>query len=157
MDARECPAADVAVCDAVARAVKALAEERWSSTRAQRALATASLCQIMRSTVRDAEQAVMSDAEYLAHLGVLATPRTAGELWEHVCESVVPAKNGTNLACAELFREILRNGPLARRILDRVGTPILPPARFTKSMGNRQPALLRDGYFKVRQVSDCSA
>jgi hypothetical protein len=110
-----------AITEVIARVVRSLAEERWSSTGVQQAFATEPLCEILRSTVRDAERAVIRDAGYLAHFGVSAMPCTAGELWEHLCASVVPAKNGTKPVWAEPLNEILRSGPLARRILDRVG------------------------------------
>jgi hypothetical protein len=51
-----------------------------------------------------------------------ATSCTAGELWNHLCESVVFATNGPEPAWVEPLSEILRSGTLARRILVRVET-----------------------------------
>jgi hypothetical protein len=69
LDAQECPAADVAVCAAVAEVVRALVDGRWTSLKAQRALATEPLHEILLATIRDADQTVISDRQYLGQFG----------------------------------------------------------------------------------------
>jgi gamma-glutamyl:cysteine ligase YbdK (ATP-grasp superfamily) len=121
LDAQECPAADVAVCAAVAGAVRALVEERWSSSRAQRAFATEPLHEILMTTIRGADQTVISDRQYLDQFGFSAARCSAAELWLHLCETACPKTANPETSWAAALGVILRRGPLARRILGSLG------------------------------------
>jgi len=142
LDMQECPAADVAVCAAVADVVRALLDEQWSGLEAQQAMPTEPLAEILLATTRDAEQAVIGDRAYLDQFGFpgQALRATAGELWQHLCETsqpsppraagftpapadsppgaagFTPAPEHSPPSWVEPLRTILRDGPLARRI-----------------------------------------
>jgi carboxylate-amine ligase len=84
----------------------------------QQAFGTDALVNILHACIRDAEQAVIDDAGYLRLLGFPDRQCQAGELWRHLIEA-------TSLDESETWREplrvILKQGPLARRILRAVG------------------------------------
>lgn len=123
LDMQECPAADVAICAAVAGAVRALLDQRWSRLAAQQAVATEPLAEILLATIRDAERAVIGDRAYLDLFGFpsRAARCTAGELWHHLCESACASPATSQDArppWAGPLETILRRGPLARRIVE---------------------------------------
>jgi carboxylate-amine ligase len=119
LDVSECPAADVAIAQAVIAATQALCNEELSSHAAQCKLATAPLADLLRAVIRDGERAQIRDK---ALLRVLGFPRdasdepTARDVWEHLIETTVGLRPDHLLTRARLD-VIQREGPLARRIL----------------------------------------
>ncbi|MDP2105903.1 MAG: hypothetical protein Q8J76_07900, partial [Desulfobulbaceae bacterium] len=75
------------------------------------------LSDILLTTIRDADQARIKNADYLRLFGINAPTITAGELWQHLAEETVPAEIDTRVALDHL----LTHGPLARRILKAAG------------------------------------
>jgi len=127
LDTQECPAADVAVAMAVEAVVKALVRGELSDPEAQRVLGTERLATVLSATTRDAERAVVADADLLRALGARdGGPRPAGELWAELVARTFPAAPGAASARAHL-EVVLREGPLARRILSHLGPEPAPP------------------------------
>ena len=115
LDVQECPAADLAICGAVVEVLRALAEERWRTTEEQQLFATAPLSRILLGTIRDAENTVIKNTEYLSHFGIRRTRCTAGEVWQYLSEkSVLGLSN--ELPWKDTLPTILEDGPLSRRI-----------------------------------------
>jgi gamma-glutamyl:cysteine ligase YbdK (ATP-grasp superfamily) len=119
LDVQECPAADLAICAAVVAVLRLLAQERLSSSSAQRACPTQGLHELFLACVRDGEQAQIGDREYLKLLGEdHASKMSAGELWQRLT-----ARAGAGIQ--EEFRVplnvILGEGPLSRRLLRKLG------------------------------------
>ena len=118
LDAQECPTADLSIAWATAHVLQALASERWGTLDAQTAWEVEPLRGIFLSTVKDAERAVISDRAYLDAFGFGEAPScTAGELWAHLCRSVVPE----HAVYSPTLKTILARGPLARRLLHAAG------------------------------------
>ncbi len=126
LDAQECPAADVAVCAAVAAVVRSLVEERWTSWDVQGALATEPLCEILLATSRDADRASIADRQYLDQFGFPSTRGSAGELWQHLCEATCPTSANPGSDWTQALDAILRHGPLARRLRACLGEDASP-------------------------------
>jgi gamma-glutamyl:cysteine ligase YbdK (ATP-grasp superfamily) len=114
-DTQECPRADIAVAQAITLAVKSLYDEAWSPLPSQRKLPTQRLTQLLDATIREAEEAVIDDCEYLALLGVRRSRCSAGEVWRHVLDRAGrrTTDDGGWHATAAF---ILKHGTLARRI-----------------------------------------
>jgi gamma-glutamyl:cysteine ligase YbdK (ATP-grasp superfamily) len=112
VDMQECPQADIAIAAAVVALTKAL-YRRLADTGA--AFATARLARVLQACVRDAERAVVDDAGYLALWDFPAARCTAGELWQHLIETLPAGELGA--AERHALDVMLRHGPLARRIL----------------------------------------
>ncbi|HXV61044.1 MAG TPA: glutamate-cysteine ligase family protein [Vicinamibacteria bacterium] len=119
LDMQECPQADVAVCCAVAAAVKAIVAERWTDYADQRSWKVDPLVEIFRATLRDAERTVLRDRNYLESFGFPGKDATVQELWIHLIEEISGTFAGLE---AEHLRIILERGPLARRMLLALGT-----------------------------------
>lgn len=106
LDTQECPLADLAVARLVTSAIESLAGN-WQ---AQNAIATADLAAILDATIRQAEQALVSDTDYLRLLSLDAQALTAGEIWRTLAERYCPA-----------CRWLVERGSLAGRIVKRLG------------------------------------
>jgi len=93
--------------------VKALYDERFAPLDEQQALATEALEQVMVDTIHDGEQAVIGHRPLLHALGIPDARCSARETWHALVDAVD--------AHASWWRPpldtILREGPLARRIL----------------------------------------
>lgn len=113
IDTQECPQADIAIASAISAVVKAVYDTRWAELERQQQMGTEPLVQIMRHCIRDADQAIIDNAEFLALLGFPGAHCTARELWRHLLAAV--ARN--HPAALDV---ILNQGPLARRILHAI-------------------------------------
>ena len=118
LDSQECPLADLAIAWAVDHVLKALASERWTSLQDQQRWEVDPLRRILLDTIRDAEATLIMNTDYLRSLGYSASDRcTTGDLWKHLMESVIPE----DPEFSPVLRQILKHGPLGRRLLNAVG------------------------------------
>jgi len=113
IDVQECPEADLAIAGATAAVVKALYDERFAPLDEQQALATETLEQVMVDTIHDGEQAVIGHRPLLHALGIPDARCSAREAW-HALVDAVDARSSWWRPPVDT---ILREGPLARRIL----------------------------------------
>lgn len=121
LDTQEHPGADMAVAGAVTAVVRSLAGERHAGHAAQRAWSTDRLAEILLAVIRDADHAVLDDQDYLAMFGFPERgPCRAGELWQHLVESVV-AHDPEYPDWAGPLGHIVQHGCLARRITRALG------------------------------------
>jgi carboxylate-amine ligase len=134
LDIQECPAADLAIVTAIVAVLRALIGEQWSKVSEQQAFAVSPLALVLEQTIRDADQAVISDSGYLRLLGINAPTLTAGEVWQQLIERTV-AHDDEARPALEL---ILDQGPLARRLMRAAGP-------------NPNQARLHETYDRLRQ------
>lgn len=126
LDVQECPAADLAIAAAVVSVLKAMVEERWSSTASQQAFSTEHLAALLQTTLRQAEQSVIDDGPLLAAFGFPRSgPVRLGELWQHlVAETLTQDPNYEEWRGP--LQVILQQGCLARRVAQAVGPTPTP-------------------------------
>lgn len=120
LDIQECPAADLAVATAIVAVLKSLAAERWSPFAEQAGFDTALLADLLLNSIRHAEKTVIENRNYLRHFGVAAAKITAAELWRELLDRTLE----DNAPQHRQLSVILREGPLARRILKALGGTI---------------------------------
>jgi gamma-glutamyl:cysteine ligase YbdK (ATP-grasp superfamily) len=113
IDVQECPHVDLAIAGATAAVVKALYDERFAPLDEQQALPTEVLEQVLADTIRDGEQAVIGHAPLLHALGIPDARCSAREAWH----ALVDAVDVRSCWWRPPLDTILREGPLARRIL----------------------------------------
>lgn len=120
LDSQECPRADLALGALIVGVLRWLVAEAPATLARQQSVPTAELATILDATVRDGERARIENGALLGVLG-LDEPTDAGELWPrlrtaaHEFGSLDEATWGTTLDA------LLRNGPLARRLLRATG------------------------------------
>lgn len=119
IDMQECPQADIAIAAAVSSAVKQLYEIDWNQP-AFRRFELDALVAILNQCTRDAEKAVIEHRDFLTLFDFPDTVCTAGELWQYIVEQAMPAS--TQDVHRDALKTIGREGPLARRILARLGS-----------------------------------
>lgn len=117
IDIQECPAADLAVLQATVAALQALVAEKWSDSESQRAVNVDRLHDILLNAIRSGEQAVISDSDYLRLFGMQADGCTIEQLWRHLVTSAPPELDADTAPALDM---ILRQGPLARRIVQQL-------------------------------------
>jgi glutamate---cysteine ligase / carboxylate-amine ligase len=122
LDVQECPQADVAICALIADVLESLAEGRWNDPAGLETRDTGPLYELLLSTIRDADRAVIRDPDYLRLFGV-QTDRSmeAGALWKHLAQSLSPKARSAEPSLRPALETILERGPLARRILTAAG------------------------------------
>lgn len=119
LDVQECPRADLAMVAFIVQVLKECVGEKWSSLASQQAWPIDRLEPIFLACVREAENAVITDAEFLQawgwqHKGTC----TAGKLWQHLRDAVSAHLSSDD---QQVLQTILHEGPLARRIIRAAG------------------------------------
>ena len=76
------------------------------------------LADIFLSVVRDADEAVISDSDYLRALGIRERRVKAAEAWRRLAEE---ASDSLDAGSRCPLKTILAQGPLARRLVSRLG------------------------------------
>lgn len=144
LDVQENPAADLAILTAIVGVLQGLVQERWASYAEQQRWPIDALRPILDATIRDAEAAALSDPVYLSLFGYTGpVPCTAGQLWRHLVDAVVPAGHLSRPP----LEVILTHGTLARRILRATPTPLSPQGlqdvytQLARSLANGTPFL----------------
>lgn len=121
IDVQEHPGADLAIAMVVRDAVRALYEQRAASLAEQQAIDTAVLVGILHACINDAEQARITECEYLQLLGFPERQCQARELWQHLIASMSIEPMDEAAACQAALDTIMEQGPLARRLLRAAG------------------------------------
>jgi len=121
LDMQECPAADMAVAEAVAAVLRAICSGRWIDPAAVASWPTERLVTILESTVRLAEEAVIEDRAYLEALGLDTGRATGASVWRHLAKEVCCASDAASAGFKSPLELILDEGTLARRILGALG------------------------------------
>ncbi|HEU4929215.1 MAG TPA: glutamate--cysteine ligase, partial [Candidatus Krumholzibacteria bacterium] len=120
IDIQECPTADLAVTHAITCVLRALVRERWQPLERQKGYDTDALNEVLLATTREADAAVITDRDYLEALGIRSRSASAGEMWRDLVESSVAADADFTSSWSSVIATILREGPLARRIVRAV-------------------------------------
>jgi glutamate---cysteine ligase / carboxylate-amine ligase len=122
LDVQECPQADVAVCALVADVLERLANGQWGEPKLLEVWDTEPLAEMLLSTIREAEQAVIRDPAYLRLFGIEGrTSLTAAEVWRQLARAIGPSARSADPSVKPAVDTILERGPLSRRILAAVG------------------------------------
>lgn len=88
--------------------------ETFLSFKAQLAFSTESLKQIFDATVKDADQALINNTEYLQAWGLESKPAEAREIFTHLLAKITAANQSP--CDSEALNYIFKNGTLARRL-----------------------------------------
>ena len=113
VDTQENPGADLALAAAISDVVRRLYES--DELAAQQAPGTEALAAILRDCIRDADEAVITDAQYLRLLGCADAQCSAAQLWRHLLQPLL-ADSGPAAPWKAALETVLEHGPLARRI-----------------------------------------
>ncbi|CAN5520271.1 glutamate-cysteine ligase family protein [soil metagenome] len=124
LDIQECPAADIAVLKLIVATIKNLVYEKWSSTKVQKSWTVVRLYQILRETIKDAENAVITDEDYLKLFGYSETSAKAADIWSILYEQSLNTENIYSAIDKEVLNLILKEGTLASRISKAIGEPM---------------------------------
>lgn len=115
IDNQECPKADIAIAFVIVEMLKAIIDERWIPLEKQMEWDESRLAEIFLGTIRDAENTLISDTDYLKCFGIKEKQITAGDLWKQLVSTL------RNTESYNEFRDplnvILNNGTLSTRIL----------------------------------------
>jgi carboxylate-amine ligase len=90
VDAQERPTSDLAVVALLVGVVRALAEERWTSSRSLDAIETEALARIFAETVRDGGEARITDRRVLEVFGLPTSEAPAMTLWRSLADRLAP-------------------------------------------------------------------
>jgi len=119
IDTQECPAADVAVVAAVASLIRSLTIGRLSDRDLQADPTTETLAGLLDRAIALGECAEVTEPSILGVLGIRDDSITVGRLWAHLLDAD-PVDDPTG-EWTEALDTILREGPLARRMLALAG------------------------------------
>jgi gamma-glutamyl:cysteine ligase YbdK (ATP-grasp superfamily) len=122
LDVQECPLADVAMCALIIHVLKRLVAETWTPLAEQQAVPIDPLESVLLGAIRVADAALVDDADYLRHFGLAdLAGGTVGEVWRKLLDDACREDAEFAKSWREPLDAMLSRGPLARRILNRLG------------------------------------
>ncbi|NNK40976.1 MAG: glutamate--cysteine ligase [Winogradskyella sp.] len=120
VDIQECPKADIAICVLIIEVLKALVNNNFESLEKQKLANTDALYAILNATIKNGEDAVITDETYL-QLFKLSDAQTIGDIWLYLYLHVKPKISPDQRATLE---SILNSGTLSKRIVTSLGKDI---------------------------------
>lgn len=111
LDVQECPKADIAIAEAIVYVLKQLISRNQMAH-----IPLESLSDIFLECVRDAEDTIISDIEYLKVFDIYA-PVTAKGLWQKLLAPLLASSDAQYKEIKEPLELILSEGTLATRIV----------------------------------------
>lgn len=120
IDIQECPQADIAIAGAISSVLEALIDHEIDLN-----LNEVCLAEILKSTIIDADQAIIEDREFLEALEIKEKKLRASELWTVLIEKSV-SRESLYPEWKNALQVIQEHGPLARRIKNAL------PKNFSK-------------------------
>jgi carboxylate-amine ligase len=124
LDIQECPAADIAILKLIISILKDLVNGKWSSLEDQKSWTVVRLYQILRETIKDAENAVITDEDFLSLFGFPGKSAKASDLWIYFYEQALEAGNNFSPFENEALNIIFNQGTLSTRISSAIGKTI---------------------------------
>ena len=116
VDVQECPAADIAVVEAITAAVRWQVEGAWCDPKRQRAWDHRALASILKEAVQAGDLGIIDDRRFLQCFGYPEAGRARfAEVWQHITETALP-RSERSAASRKALQTILEHGCLARRI-----------------------------------------
>lgn len=138
LDVQECPKADIAIATAVVAVLKAVMGQRWLDLPAQKKVATKPLGALFARVANEGGACTIESADYLAAFGLGHRERlTAGELWQHLIDTVWPKQANVAPEVRAALGTILTQGNLSRRI-DRLLGPAPRGGKGGQGYGQKQ-------------------
>lgn len=117
LDVQECPLADLAIVRFVTDVLKALVDEKWSGRRDQKSWNEKQLYAILLDVMKDAENTVIGNREYLSLFGMPADKKvTAGELWSYLFEELYSEEDIVKSPVLQAMQRMLQAGTLSTRL-----------------------------------------
>lgn len=119
LDVQECPQADIAIATLIVEVLKLLVAEHWTETADQQSVGIDPLETVLLAAINDAEQAIVESPDVMRHFGVTESSVTLQELWQHLLTAAAKSA-GVQLDHSAALQTIVHQGPLARRMLQRL-------------------------------------
>ncbi len=117
LDIQECPAADLAILQAIRDVLQHLVHEQCSDYAQQQNVPQTELVELLERSIRVADEAVVDQPQLLAALGLAGERHlSAREVWARLLERHV----GSDVRFRPEVELILKEGVLARRIMRRL-------------------------------------
>ena len=117
LDIQECPKADLAIVALVSETIRSLTEERWINQATLRTLDMHEMSEVLKATTQQAEQAAVTYRPLLHAFGIASTEATAGEIWQHLIQELIPATSPWH----PTLQAICSQGTLASRLIKALG------------------------------------
>lgn len=117
MDIQECPSADMAIVSLVIETIKTLVQQKFIDFESQMKWKTESLAILLDRTIDHGEDAVIDNTDYLNIFRCSEKSIRAGDLWQHVIESMLSFQNDVLRHWRKELEVILEQGTLSTRIV----------------------------------------
>ena len=147
IDIQECPSADIAIVYSIVNTLKLLISERWIKLDKQIEWDEERLSDIFLSIIKDGENAVIEEEEYLRDFGYFENKKcSAGEFWRYLVKEIKRSMNIFNEPWLESMDIILGQGSLSSRIIKSLNNDY-SPANIKKTYTHLSECLTNNKMF----------
>lgn len=125
IDIQEHPGADIAILEWIVNLAKHLVSEGFCSLEDQKSWHERDLYALLLATMKDGEQALITNQDYIRLFGINKETMAAGDLCEHIFRDL-QAEYPFSADSANILQLIFEEGPLGRRILNALPNAVKP-------------------------------
>lgn len=147
LDTQETASADIAIAAIIISVLKKMIVGDWPERWIHSDISTESLAKIFNDTIKDAEQSVIDNRDYLALFNFPENRCEAREFWYYLLEQTGFGNRDEDKNFKRIIETILQQGPLARRIIKSTGKN-LKQSRLQEVYRNLCDCLAREQLFE---------
>ncbi len=114
IDLQEAPAVDMALAEFIFTALRLISNEHWTKLSLQKGASTDALASLFLQVIREGDQSVVTDTEYLRFWQIETAQLPVMMLWQNIFEQCRPLLSDSS---QYVVSSILRDGNLSSRIL----------------------------------------
>lgn len=124
LDIQEHPSVDIAICKVITAVLELLVNDHFSPIATLKQWDTLKLKAILDQNIRSADNAIITDQDYLSLWGIKEKKCSSNELWHYLAHEEISKTLQQDTLTFSIIDSLLKEGVLSRRIMKAVGTDI---------------------------------
>ncbi len=117
IDIQEAPIIDIALVYTIVETLKLITNEKWIDLSKQKLFEEENLKNMLLDVIKNAEETIITDKEFLSAFGLNQDKIRAKDLWKHILNEIKLSNKDLNDELLKISLKVINEGTLARRIL----------------------------------------
>ncbi len=117
IDIQEAPIVDIALVYTIVETLKLITKEKWIDLSSQKLFEEENLKNTLLDVIKNAEETIITDKEFLSAFGLNQNKIKAKDLWKHILNEINLSNNNLNEELINISLKVINEGTLAKRII----------------------------------------
>lgn len=120
IDIQEAPIVDVALVYTIVETLKLITKEKWITLSKQKLFEEENLKKILLDVIKNAEDTIIMDKEFISAFGINQEKINANDLWKYILDEIKSSNKELNEKLINISLSVINKGTLASRILKAI-------------------------------------